>query len=396
MKKYYGFILAFLIGIMMYSMSVYAYDYQIIETKWITPNFQDVDGSSMLTEVYEGSVSENGVGQLYQIEVPKAGYVKANWKVKKRHEDNAIEGILMTRLYNKDKEAFEDYSQIEGDSCSKFTTFSGYNLDVGTYYIEARWCEEKVEDTEDYGTKIIRTYQDPDVEYSVYFEFRQKDGCTFDNEVLTKKVQKKSDPIPFATRIKGFKPLSISNDVMKDGHFYKIVIPKDGKIQICAKVPLQMRVWLEGKNGGNVLFKDENEKDDYYNVMPDAIDDDIESTLFLKKGTYYLFMGHATGDYEFELRYEKDALETFRVSAKSDTQFRVTAEKAGGIAGYQIRYKYGNKKWKKKTIQTGQKLDRTIRKCRKGETYSVQLRTYYLNDGKKLFSRWSDTKTVKL
>lgn len=395
MKKYYGFILAFLIGIMTWSVSVFAYDYPVIETKWNTPNFQETGSSPMLTEVYEGSVSENELGQLYQIVVPKTGRVRANWNIEKQYEDSTISGVMKTQLYSSNKKPIGEFEKQEGN-CLDVSSFSEYYLNAGTYYIGALWCEKYGVDDEGEWWQIRSDDQEPDVLYSVYFEYSVNEECTFDNSKLTKKQQKRAVPVPFATRIKGQKSDTISK--RKRGNYYKIMIPEDGNVQICVDVPLKMMVLLTGRGYTKYPFQDEENRDEYYNIRPDAGDDDLETTLYLKKGTYYIVLGDGdeSGIYEFELHYEKDALETFRVSAKSDTQFRVTAEKAGGISGYQIRYKYGNKKWKKKTIRTEKKLNRIIGKCKKGETYSVQLRTYYLNDGKKLFSQWSDTKTVKM
>ncbi len=67
-------------------------------------------------------------------------------------------------------------------------------------------------------------------------------------------------------------------------------------------------------------------------------------------------------------------------------------KKAAGAKGYQIQYGT-SKKWKKKKAKTTKKTKLTLGKLKSKKTYYIRVRAYTVQNGKKVYGRWS--KTVK-
>ena len=63
--------------------------------------------------------------------------------------------------------------------------------------------------------------------------------------------------------------------------------------------------------------------------------------------------------------------------------------------GYQIQYA-ANKKYKKGKKITTSKIKYTIKKLKKKKTYYVRVRAYTVNNGKKVYGKWSKVKEVKI
>lgn len=76
-----------------------------------------------------------------------------------------------------------------------------------------------------------------------------------------------------------------------------------------------------------------------------------------------------------------------KVTAKSSkTSIKVTC-KATGAKGYQIRYKAVNgKKWKTVTVKN--MSSKTIKKLKRHKKYSIQVRAYKIEKGKKVYTSW--------
>ncbi|MCR5208487.1 MAG: fibronectin type III domain-containing protein [Eubacterium sp.] len=79
-------------------------------------------------------------------------------------------------------------------------------------------------------------------------------------------------------------------------------------------------------------------------------------------------------------------------------QFTVKWAKKKGIKGYQIQYslKKSMKGAKIKTVKGAAKTKATIKKLKKGKKYYVRVRTYKVVSGKKVPSKWSAKKSVKV
>lgn len=76
---------------------------------------------------------------------------------------------------------------------------------------------------------------------------------------------------------------------------------------------------------------------------------------------------------------------------------KVTAKKVSGADGYQVRYstKSNMKSAKKKAVKNSRVV--TVSKLKKGKKYYVQVRAYKVDSaGKKVYSKWSGTKSIKI
>ena len=77
---------------------------------------------------------------------------------------------------------------------------------------------------------------------------------------------------------------------------------------------------------------------------------------------------------------------------------KLTWKKVSGVSGYQIQYslKKNMKKSKKKTVKGAKKTKVTIKKLKSKKKYYVRIRTYKVAGGKKIYSKWSKIKKVKV
>ena len=73
----------------------------------------------------------------------------------------------------------------------------------------------------------------------------------------------------------------------------------------------------------------------------------------------------------------------------------VSWKKVKGAKGYQIQYAT-NKKYRKAKKITTSKTKYTIKKLKKKKTYYVRVRAYAVNNGKKVYGKWSKVKKVKI
>lgn len=78
---------------------------------------------------------------------------------------------------------------------------------------------------------------------------------------------------------------------------------------------------------------------------------------------------------------------------------RAILEKADSATGYEIRYSTDSKMKKnvqKKVITRNKNTTLKIKKLKNNAVYYVQIRTYKLADGKKVYSAWSKAGQIKL
>ncbi len=93
----------------------------------------------------------------------------------------------------------------------------------------------------------------------------------------------------------------------------------------------------------------------------------------------------------FEFAQLKPSLKKVKAGKKSLSAYW---KKAAGAEGYQISYKTG-KKIVKKTAAEG-RTSLKIKKLRKGKKYTVKVRAYRVLGGKKIYSKWSSAKKIKV
>ena len=79
-------------------------------------------------------------------------------------------------------------------------------------------------------------------------------------------------------------------------------------------------------------------------------------------------------------------------------KIKVKWKKASGLSGYQVQYSTSSKfKSGNKTVSvsSGNTTSKTLTKLKAKKKYYVRIRTYKVIDGKKVYSSWSKTKTIK-
>lgn len=80
-------------------------------------------------------------------------------------------------------------------------------------------------------------------------------------------------------------------------------------------------------------------------------------------------------------------------------EIELSWEKADSATGYEIRYSTDSKMKKnvqKKVITKNKNTTLKIKKLKNNAVYYVQIRTYKLADGKKVYSAWSKVDQIKL
>lgn len=103
---------------------------------------------------------------------------------------------------------------------------------------------------------------------------------------------------------------------------------------------------------------------------------------------------------------QKPNLETKKITApggvkklsvknKKKKSVVLTWKKVSGAKGYQIQFAQ-NKKFKRKTDRYTTKIKYTLKKLKKRKTYYFRVRAYRLNEGEKLYGKWSTRKKVKI
>ena len=85
-----------------------------------------------------------------------------------------------------------------------------------------------------------------------------------------------------------------------------------------------------------------------------------------------------------------------KLSAKNNKKKSVSLswKKVNGAAGYQIQYAT-NEAFSRKS-KTTKKTKITIKKLKKKKIYSFRVRAYVLNGKKKIYSKWSKVKRIKI
>ncbi|MBQ7740236.1 MAG: C40 family peptidase [Eubacterium sp.] len=79
-----------------------------------------------------------------------------------------------------------------------------------------------------------------------------------------------------------------------------------------------------------------------------------------------------------------------------DNGFTAKWKKSSGVDGYQIRYSLKKNMKGSKTVTAGKNaVSKKVKKLKSRKTYYIKIRAYKTVNGKKLFGKWSNKKTVK-
>ena len=101
---------------------------------------------------------------------------------------------------------------------------------------------------------------------------------------------------------------------------------------------------------------------------------------------------------DFEKKLDTTELSKASAKGKKIAVKWMASDEASAIEGYQIQYTSGSDFSSAKTIKIKNKAKSsyTITGLKKGSTVKVRIRNYLTIDGKKYYSKWSKTKTIKL
>ena len=133
----------------------------------------------------------------------------------------------------------------------------------------------------------------------------------------------------------------------------------------------------------------------------------IEGTDYTLKYKDNKKLGTATVTIKGIGKYYGEVTKKFKILPKSTSISKITKKKksfdiswkkqTNNTTGYQIEYSL-NKDFSKSTkilIKKNTITSTSINKLKANKKYYVRIRTYKLVDGKKIYSNWSDTKTIK-
>ena len=87
-----------------------------------------------------------------------------------------------------------------------------------------------------------------------------------------------------------------------------------------------------------------------------------------------------------------------KLKSKSKKQLNVSWKKDKNVSGYEIKYSTSSKFTRKttKTVKAGKKSTGvTVKKLKSRKKYYVKLRSYKTINGKKYYSSYSSTKSIK-
>ena len=95
---------------------------------------------------------------------------------------------------------------------------------------------------------------------------------------------------------------------------------------------------------------------------------------------------------------QKPAKTSIKKLSRKKKAFTVTWKKVKNVTGYQLQYstKKNMKGSKTKTVKGASKTKMTVKKLKKRKRYYVRIRTYKTVGGKKVYSKWTKWKKVKI
>ncbi len=159
---------------------------------------------------------------------------------------------------------------------------------------------------------------------------------------------------------------------------------------------------------GYEVFKYDEKKKEYVKVGSTT-----KNSLKIKKlsgGTNYKFMVKAYKKINTIVVYGEEAeivattvpskakIKSVKAGATGSKQATVTWAKVVGATGYRIYYSVDRdfETVKKVTVKDGEAVSKTIKKLKKGKKYYFRVRAYKKVDGKNLWGKYSNTKSVKI
>ena len=327
--------------------------------------------------------------------------------------DVQSENILQIQLYQENN--LDNYIYWNNVSYSinlgKYCKGASVNLIAGTYYFKM------VNDCSGENEYYINTSFRP------LNETFSKSIYTLDNNVLNR-----AQPIKLATQYNGMFAVNDKTD------FYKITVPKGEYV---------FNFTSYGKGMDTILYTPEEKSvlNDYTKINLNKNYYELSKTVSLENGTYYLklydysgssnytfsvtALHHHNYNYSYTVKptnssngydvYSCSCGAKYTTNVKSPKplgavkiksvksqskkhQIKVIWNTKSGASGYQIYYSK-NKNFKKlaakKTVKGGKAKSYVGKNFTKGKKYYVKVRAYKNVNGKKVYGKWSNVKSVK-
>ncbi len=134
-------------------------------------------------------------------------------------------------------------------------------------------------------------------------------------------------------------------------------------------------------------------------IIPVNLDTD-ESTTLPETDTDYEVTGVPIVDESTTAAVTRPKKTKIVKLIKGKKRFTVKWKKVKGVKGYQIQYsrkKNFKKKGRKSVfVKKAKVTKKTVKKLKSGKRYYVRVRTYKVVNGKKVYSKWSAKKSVKV
>ena len=172
---------------------------------------------------------------------------------------------------------------------------------------------------------------------------------------------------------------------------YRVVVKKDYRLKftIYHNFPIGM------------LITDANEKLYYVSSEWNATFQKPKTetvNICLKKGTYFFAIANIAQEYEdgsgigsvkMEVNPYIAAPDGFKVITRKTTSQTVSYNAVKGVAGYQVQCSDGGTQWAQ--TKTGTSLSCCFKGLTPGGTYKFRVRSYIVENGKKVYGAWSKT-----
>ncbi len=181
----------------------------------------------------------------------------------------------------------------------------------------------------------------------------------------------------------------------KDVDYYVFNVIQGGAITINASSQSELRTEIYDTQGNSQRRIDSSKVESLGRY-------DINETLNMMPGTYYLSIRGDGGNYSFQVSQYVAPKSVARVSiskAKSKKKHSITLnwKKVDGASGYQIQYsKYKNFRGKK-SLWVGSTINKkTIRSLKSKKKYYVRVRAYTISNSQYIYGKYSKARKVKV
>ncbi len=338
-------------------------------------NNNDIPTSSKIScgITYYGMLTLNDENDIYAFTIPTSGTVQ----VTSQADCDALE----YNMYDTKGDVVVTSSQSRNQITNSINYSYSIPLNSGTYYLEMKRGK-----TGSYSFKV-----DFASAYESFPETGADDYLTGANPInlgVTYSGQ-------IAYKNQGVKFYNGSSYMAKDVDYYVFNVFQGGAITINVSSQSDLRAEIYDDQGNSQRWIDSSKVESLGRY-------DINETLNMMPGTYYLSIRGDSGNYSFQVSQYVAPKSVARVSiskAKSKKKHSITLnwKKVEGASGYQIQYsKYKNFRGKK-SLWVGSTINKkTIRSLKSKKKYYVRVRAYTISNSQFIYGKFSKARKVKV